>query len=364
LLVTTPQPDVSRLVKAVRKLRPQARVFGLCTPAGEYELHRAGRQGERVFDDYFIIPPTPREWQQILDAAGPDSPGAGSAAGAALSSRQLSRLIESTLSLDELADCVAGMAGQACGRQLRWARQGEGRAGVQQVLSLDDSPPRVLWAVDPLAPDDRLSQWLSALRAALPSLAAAARRTEVLRRMAITDHLTGAYNRRYFMHFAQRVLDAARAKQVRATLLLYDIDDFKTYNDEFGHAAGDEILRETARLMRQIVRKGDLVARIGGDEFAVLFSDLGPARQPGSQPPQTAYALVDRFRKAVNSHQFHALGPKASGALTISGGLAGFPWDGLTVADLLASADAALARAKADGKNNICIVGGGETSST
>jgi diguanylate cyclase (GGDEF)-like protein len=139
---------------------------------------------------------------------------------------------------------------------------------------------------------------------------------------------------------------------------LYDIDDFKRYNDRFGHAAGDEILRETAAMMKQITRRHDVVARIGGDEFAVLFWDTGPTRQPNSQPLQTAYQLADRFRRAVSSHAFQALGPKASGTLTISGGLATFPWDGWTIDQLLRRADEALLSAKANGKNNIHLVGG------
>ncbi|NQU74877.1 MAG: GGDEF domain-containing protein, partial [Planctomycetes bacterium] len=126
----------------------------------------------------------------------------------------------------------------------------------------------------------------------------AANRMHALRRMATIDYLTGAYNRRYFTYFTDRMLLAVRSKRGRATLLVYDIDDFKHYNDKFGHAAGDEILRETARLMKQITRKGDLVARIGGDEFAVLFCDLGSTRTPGSEPLGTAYALADRFRRA------------------------------------------------------------------
>jgi len=361
VLVTAPQPRLRRLLKAIRRLQPAARVFGLCTPAAEHDLRRSIASDPAALDDYFIIPPTSREWRRIAEpAVAPEADRAappGARVPAPLPADQLTDLIEAAVSLDALAACVARMVGAACRMEVRWARQGQGRPGVQRLLTLEDDPPRVLWSAQPLPPDTVREHRLASLRALLPALAMAARRTGAFRRMAITDDLTGAYNRRYFMHFADKLLDEARRRHLRATMLLYDIDDFKVYNDQYGHAAGDDILRETARLMKQITRRHDLVARIGGDEFAVLFCDFGPARQPNSQPLQTAFALAERFRKAVNSFDFRSIGPKARGTLTISGGLAGFPWDGYTVKNLLARADEALHRAKADGKNNIYLVG-------
>jgi diguanylate cyclase (GGDEF)-like protein len=176
--------------------------------------------------------------------------------------------------------------------------------------------------------------------------------------LAITDHLTGAYNRRYFYHLADQVLHRAAEHNFRATLLLYDIDDFKNYNDNFGHAAGDEILRDTAMLMRRISREHDVVARIGGDEFAVLFWDY-ELRSPDSQPLQDAWDLSDRFRQAVERHDLKSLGSNAAGTLTISGGLASFPEHGRTCLELMRQADRALRLAKESGKNAIRLVGGG-----
>ena len=80
-------------------------------------------------------------------------------------------------------------------------------------------------------------------------------------------------------------------------------------------------------------------------------------RQPNSRHPQTAFALSERFRREVSSHDYKCLGPKAKGTLTISGGLASFPWDASTADDLFARADDALLKAKASGKNRIYIVG-------
>lgn len=358
VVLTAPRPDFGALLAAVRRLQPKARIFALTTPAGEHDLLRADGQ---FIEDYFIIPPTRSEWRRILDASSRVSERATievPAQPTALPTQHLAALIDACGDPDTLAACVERLAADVCGVNVRWSRQDEPRAGAQRLLTLDDEPARVLWADEPLSGNTYRFAWLSAVRGLLPGLATNARRMRSLHRLATTDDLTGAHNRRYFMHFARQLLDRARRQRFRVTLLLYDIDDFKVYNDRFGHAAGDEILRETARLMRQITRKHDVVARVGGDEFAVLFWDAGQPRQPNSQPPRDAYALADRFRLAVNSHQFQSLGPEASGVLTISGGLATFPWDGLTVEDLLRQADDALLHAKRDGKNNIYLVGG------
>lgn len=355
VIIALPQPDLPKLLQAIQRLQPGTPRYGLCTPAGEHELRRLAMQDSSLLEDYFIIPPSDDDWRRMIGVgeslAEPEAPASG------LTDRQMSDLVESTRGIELLADRVASMVAEACGVAVSWSRKGEPRKGIQQLLTLDDEPGRTLWAAEVLDDSTDCTGWLSSLRAVLPSLASAARRADALRRLAVTDDLTGAHNRRYFLHMARRMLEISRARRMRATLLVYDIDDFKHYNDEYGHAAGDEILRETAKLMTSIVRKHDLVARIGGDEFAVLFCELSPARQPGSQPVQSAHELANRFREAVIQFPFKSLGPNATGKLTISGGLAAFPWDGNTIEQLLASADEALLSAKRKGKNNIYLVG-------
>ncbi len=183
------------------------------------------------------------------------------------------------------------------------------------------------------------------------------RENTALERLAITDELTGLYNRRYVYEFTEQVLSKARLERFEVTVLLFDVDDFKQYNDNYGHATGDEVLRETADLMRRCSREHDLVGRFGGDEFVMIFWDTEQRREPNSRHPQTAYALSDRFRRAVSAHNYDCLGPQAKGTLTISGGLASFPWDAATVDGLFARADEALLKAKDSGKNRIYIVG-------
>ncbi|MBB6428404.1 GGDEF domain-containing protein [Algisphaera agarilytica] len=175
-----------------------------------------------------------------------------------------------------------------------------------------------------------------------------------LRDLAMKDELTGVWNRRYFNHFLKKILDRAAAGRQQVTLLLFDIDDFKLYNDAYGHAAGDEILVGVANLMKSSVREHDVVARIGGDEFAVIFWDAGEEpRKAHSKHPDDVLNAAKRFQKAVCDHRFPKLLDKAHGTLTISGGLAGFPWDGRTPEDLLEAADTMAMQSKQQGKNAI-----------
>jgi GGDEF domain-containing protein len=186
-----------------------------------------------------------------------------------------------------------------------------------------------------------------------------------LQKLAVTDELTGLYNARYFRHFLTRIIEKARQMHFPVTLLLFDIDDFKKYNDQFGHGVGDEILKQTAALMKRCTREHDLVARIGGDEFAVVFWDKEGPRQPlhadhGSpwRPPQTPIQVFKRFQKLIASEEFPVLGQSGKGVLGISAGMAVFPYEGFDVAGLIKEADRRLMQiAKKCGKNTLYIVG-------
>lgn len=167
------------------------------------------------------------------------------------------------------------------------------------------------------------------------------------------DELTRAWNRRYFHQFLSRTLDVARDRRRVVTLMVFDIDDFKVYNDEFGHEAGDLILRETVSLLRSVIRKSDRVCRIGGDEFAVVFADLEEPRTAGSAPPDRVETIARRFQEQVCKMRFPHLALEAPATLSISAGLAAFPWDGLTADALLRQADERLLESKRRGKNHI-----------
>ena len=195
---------------------------------------------------------------------------------------------------------------------------------------------------------------------------ALAARIRHLEWLATTDDLTGLKNRRYIREFARQVLERAQPIAGRVTLLLFDIDDFKHYNDRYGHSTGDEILRQAAILMRRSCRPHDVVARIGGDEFAVIFWDdpqASPAegrrdrRLAEAEHPTEAIFIAKRFRKEFGNAELAMLGPEGEGVLTISGALASFPRDGSTVDELFSRADAALLEAKRRGKKRIYLVG-------
>lgn len=172
-----------------------------------------------------------------------------------------------------------------------------------------------------------------------------------LRQAAFTDPLTGAWNRRYFQRFMDAAIDQARQARRSLTLMVFDIDDFKKYNDAYGHAAGDEILVETVRLLNSVIRPSDRVCRVGGDEFAVIFYEPQGPRAANSAPPESVYTIATRFQQQVCNHRFPKLGEEAAGSLTISGGLASFPWDGHDAATLLDRADQLSLESKKQGKN-------------
>jgi diguanylate cyclase (GGDEF)-like protein len=192
------------------------------------------------------------------------------------------------------------------------------------------------------------------------------RRIHHLEQLATTDDLTGLKNRRYMQEFARQILEHAGPSHGRVTLLLFDIDNFKHYNDVYGHVMGDEILREAGLVMRRCCRPHDVIGRIGGDEFAVIFWDdpCPPAgdsaqdrRSTASAHPTEAISVAKRFQKEFGNADLQFLGPRGEGVLTISGGLASFPRDGSTARELFERADQALLDAKRRGKNRIYLVG-------
>jgi GGDEF domain-containing protein len=196
-------------------------------------------------------------------------------------------------------------------------------------------------------------------------LAAVEDRHVKMQKLAITDDLTGLYNSRYFRTFLSAILKRAKQQKFLVQLLLFDIDHFKSYNDQYGHGVGDEILKETASLMKRCVRDHDFVARLGGDEFAVVFWEKegrrtphGPAPATSAHIPQTPLQIFERFRRLARSPDFASLGSTGKGTLTISGGMATYPFDAQTPEDLIHAADEAMMfKAKQQGKDTIFLVG-------
>ena len=173
-------------------------------------------------------------------------------------------------------------------------------------------------------------------------VSASSRRTRHFEEVAAIDGLTGLHNRRWLDETFSRQVERAVRSGRALSLLLIDIDHFKRLNDERGHAAGDDALRQVSAALAAAVRPRDSLARYGGEEFAVLVPDVD-----GDQ----AVHVAERLRDAVGSRRLPGAGGKT---LTISVGI-GVKEPEDTLPSLLARADAALYRAKAAGRNRTCM---------
>lgn len=163
---------------------------------------------------------------------------------------------------------------------------------------------------------------------------------------AVTDGLTGLYNHLYFKEqLNNSVLEAARYDQC-LSIIMIDLDHFKSVNDTYGHQTGDEVLRNTSALLRTLVRECDVLARYGGEELAVL---LPQTDQSG------AAILAERIREALAAFDFRSM-DGVHFPVTGSFGVAGYRC-GQTSTELLENADRALYAAKNGGRNRVCVSG-------
>jgi diguanylate cyclase (GGDEF)-like protein len=163
-------------------------------------------------------------------------------------------------------------------------------------------------------------------------------------RSAVTDGLTGLFNHAFLLQALRQEVLRARRHDLRASLLLLDLDDFKRVNDDRGHVEGDRVLMRAAAIVRDSVREIDVAARYGGEEFAVLLPETSRLG---------AFVVAERVRARIEE-RFR----RGRSVVTISGGIATYPDDAGTPADLIVQADAALYRAKAAGKNRTVLAQG------
>ena len=162
--------------------------------------------------------------------------------------------------------------------------------------------------------------------------------------LAVTDGLTGLNNRRYLDKHLALLFDRAAARGRPLSLCITDIDRFKAVNDTYGHDAGDDVLREFASRVRSTVRGADLACRFGGEEFVVVMPDT---------PPETAAAVAERLRYAVESQPFTIRQSGAMLNVTASLGISSTVWGAESVEQLLRQADRALYEAKHGGRNRV-----------
>lgn len=163
---------------------------------------------------------------------------------------------------------------------------------------------------------------------------------EEIYQLTIVDGLTRAFNRRYLMDFVAREISRCRRHARPLSVLLFDVDRFKTINDGFGHAAGDQVLRTVVEVAREGVRREECLARYGGDEFVIVMPET---------PVNGARIVAERMRGRVELHEFAWHGQRLP--VTISAGVAALGPDVIAPEDLIAAADARLLEAKVAGRN-------------
>ncbi len=166
-----------------------------------------------------------------------------------------------------------------------------------------------------------------------------------LAKLATTDGLTGLYNHRMFQERLTEEISRAKRYKRKLFVLMIDIDYFKKFNDNYGHQTGDEVLKTVARLIKENVRSVDFPARYGGEEFVLILPETDC---------EHAYNVGERIRKKVESYPFY-LKDGSKVTITVSIGIACYPYDTEDKTELLKMADAALYYAKQKGRNRVYL---------
>jgi len=172
---------------------------------------------------------------------------------------------------------------------------------------------------------------------------------KIVLRENVTDSLTSIYNRRYLEQRLSEEVDRAARYQAPLSVMMLDIDHFKSINDTWGHQAGDKILSEIGELIKSSGRVSDIVARYGGEEFLILAP---------STDAEAAYNLAERIRENTEKHNFEINVSdleKRSVSVTVSAGVAQLAAHGITGDQLVKFADEALYRAKHSGRNCVML---------
>ena len=164
--------------------------------------------------------------------------------------------------------------------------------------------------------------------------------------MSVTDGLTNLYNQAYFFLLFRLELEKSRRYHTPFSIIIFDVDRFKSYNDNMGHLKGSEVLQRIGEMMKEAFRASDLLAKYGGDEFVVIL--------PNSDKVGT-FLAADRLREMVENEPFEGRHLQPGGKVTLSLGIATYPEHGDTVEKILGNADKALYSAKKGGRNRTVI---------
>jgi diguanylate cyclase (GGDEF)-like protein len=167
-----------------------------------------------------------------------------------------------------------------------------------------------------------------------------------LKKLAITDGLTGIFNYRFFKEQLHKEIIRAQRHDKHLSIAMLDIDFFKKYNDTHGHPAGDAVLKNIAEILVKNIRTIDLAARYGGEEFAIIFVETDKA---------AAGFVASKLKQLVEDYKFPYESTQPNGKITVSMGVATYPENGKTSDDLIAIADKRLYRAKKEGRNRVVL---------
>ena len=243
---------------------------------------------------------------------------------------------------------------------LRWRRQGLSEIHCTHFLG---TPPETYLCVPMVAQgetigflyietptpqtvllvDQRLEGVLQLLQLTGMAVASLQLRTK-LENQSIRDSLTGLFNRHFMQIALERELSLAFRRQNTLAVMMLDVDHFKRFNDRFGHAAGDAVLKSVATVFQTSIRAEDIACRYGGEEFSIILPDISPAG---------AHERAELIRLAVAA--LHWGTDSAPGEVTISIGIAMYPKDGTDAEHLLRIADQALYQAKHAGRNRVIL---------
>jgi diguanylate cyclase (GGDEF)-like protein len=209
-------------------------------------------------------------------------------------------------------------------------------------LNLEANQTAGYLAVDRILETDKLKftiltqQFLIGLRRALLY--------QKVQELTITDVLTGVYCRRYFLERFSEELRRSKKNKLNLTFLMIDIDNFKQFNDRYGHLVGDAILRQVSKTIREMVRQIDFIGRYGGEEISVVLAE--------TSLKQANYA-AERIRQAISLEVIKVYDEELK--VTVSIGVSTFPENASNIKDLIEMADQALYLAKETGKNKVCF---------
>jgi diguanylate cyclase (GGDEF)-like protein len=165
-----------------------------------------------------------------------------------------------------------------------------------------------------------------------------------LSNLAHIDGLTGCFNRKYILDYLETEVKRCQKLDLPLSLIMLDLDHFKNVNDTHGHLAGDYVLKETVRLLREkVLRTSDVLGRYGGEEFCIIMSEAAL---------RTGIDVAERIRKAIEKHDYMFDGNTL--IVTISAGVAQINKKDESSKDLIEAADKALYQAKESGRNKVC----------